>query len=103
MEDSLSKCLGDIAGDLQQMPPAVGILSIRLHVTPEGSVSDVDWLSDTLVPVPGAPVLALEGAAVEPPEDARQLILEVIIDNIAKLSFPKASGATRITIPFVFE
>ncbi len=85
------------------MPPAVGMLAIRLHVACEGAVESVDWLSDTLVPRPGAPVLALDGACVEPPEDARALILELIVEHIANLSFPEATGKTQITIPFVFE
>ena len=103
IEGPLNACLEDIGRDLQTMPPALGLLSIRLHVIEDGSVESIDWLSDTLIPVPGAPVLALDGACVEPPEDARALILEVVVDHIAKLSFPEAEGETEITIPFVFE
>ena len=69
------------------MPPAIGMLSIRIKVLEDGSVESLDWLSDTLVPIPGAPVLALDGASVEPPEDARQLILEVIVENLAEVGY----------------
>ena len=103
VKERLSECLESINDSLQTMPPAVGTLSIRLHVTPEGNVHSVDWLTDTLIPVPGAPVLALDGACVEPPEDARALILEVIVETIAKLDFPAAEAETQITIPFLFD
>jgi len=103
VQEPLAECMESISAELQQMPPATGMLAIRLHVLKDGSVESIDWLSDTLVPIPGAPVLALDGASVEPPEDARQLILEVIVEGIANLSFPKSSGDTEVTLPFVFE
>lgn len=103
VETHLNECLKDINVELQNMPPAVGTLSMRLHVSAEGEVESVDWLTDTLVPIPGAPVLALDGACVEPPEDARALILEVIVDNLAKLKFPASGDRSEITIPFLFE
>jgi len=103
VQGALSECLEKIGEELQQMPPANGMLSIRIKVLEDGSVESLDWLSDTLVPIPGAPVLALDGASVEPPEDARQLILEVIVENLAEVAFPKAEGATEITIPFLFQ
>ena len=103
VQGALSECLEKIGEELQQMPPAIGMLSIRIKVLEDGSVESLDWLSDTLVPIPGAPVLALDGASVEPPEDARQLILEVIVENLAEVAFPKAEGATEITIPFLFQ
>jgi Rps23 Pro-64 3,4-dihydroxylase Tpa1-like proline 4-hydroxylase len=103
IQSELGSCLEDIHEQFKNLPPAVGILSVRLHVTEDGEVESIDWLSDTLVPIPGAPVLALDGACVEPPEDARALILDMIVDHVAKLSFPKADGKTQITIPFVFE
>ena len=103
VQGALSECLEKIGEELLQMPPAIGMLSIRIKVLEDGSVESLDWLSDTLVPIPGAPVLALDGASVEPPEDARQLILEVIVENLAEVAFPKAEGATEITIPFLFQ
>eukprot|EP00466_Bigelowiella_natans_P016666 jgi/Bigna1/72438/fgenesh1_pg.19_\ len=76
---------------------------VRSHVTAEGVVESLDWLSDTLVPRPGAKVPALDGQCVEPPEDARFLILEAIWKSIAEVQFPEANGGTNITVPFIFE
>ena len=105
VEPPLAQCMQAIHDALASMPPATGTLSVRLTVNgPTGKVAHVDWLSDTLVPIPGAPVLALDGACVEPPEDARMLILETIVEHIAQAHFPSSEdGDTEVTVPFVFS
>mmetsp|Transcript_22074 Transcript_22074/g.32894 ORF Transcript_22074/g.32894 Transcript_22074/m.32894 type:complete len:394 (+) Transcript_22074:65-1246(+) len=89
--------------ELSLLPPATGTLCVKIQVSPSGAVEALDWLSDTVVPRPGAKVPALDGQCVEPPEDARFLILEAIWKSFAAIEFPEASGSTNITVPLIFR
>lgn len=67
-----------------------GLLSVRMNVTPSGTVSAVDVLSDT-TRVP------------KNEEKHRALLVRSIVKAMREWSFPKQKAGSRATIPFVFE
>lgn len=79
-------------------PPCVtGLLSMRLQVEPDGSVSSIDRLVDTLVVDPGQ---------LEPDADGdaeREGVATRIIEALSKAIFEKCDAPTQITIPFTFD
>ena len=78
-------------------PCVTGLLSMRLDVAPDGTVSAIDQLVNTLVVDPGQ----LEpGADVD---SARTNVSERIIAALQDATFPPCDEPTRITIPFTFD
>ena len=90
--EALEAALEPLYRELEQLPPALGILTVRLRIKRRGGApADVTPLSDTLVPVPPAD------------SDARAQLLEAVQRNLDAARFPAAAKDTRITLPFVFE
>ena len=91
--EALEAALEPLYRELEQLPPALGVLTVRLRVKRRGGApADVTPLSDTLVPV-----LPADG------DDARAQLLEAVQRNLDAARFPAAAKDTRITLPFVFE
>ena len=79
-------------------PPCVtGLLSMRLQVEPDGSVSSIDRLVDTLVVDPGQLEPGADGDA------EREGVATRIIEALSKATFEKCDAPTQITIPFTFD
>ena len=79
-------------------PPCVtGLLSMRLQVEPDGGVSAIDKLVDTIVVDPGQLEAGADG------EEARDGVAARIIEALSKAKFDKCDAPTQITIPFTFD
>lgn len=79
-------------------PPCVtGLLSLRVSVDADGSISAIDQLVDTLVVDPGQ----LEAGA--DPVEARAGVAKRIIAALTEAKFEPCEEATQITIPFTFD
>lgn len=92
----LNEALEEVFDTLEGAHPCTGTLTLRIDVRgADGSVSDVTFLADTLVPLPS---LDVEPSAV------RAEIQHVVKDCLAAAVFPEsASGDSSITLPIVFE
>ena len=82
----LTGALGGWLGDL----PIAGMMAMAIEVTPAGLVRGARVLSDT-TRVPQAD------------EPARRRVVRRIRAEVATWRFPRARGASRITLPLVFE
>lgn len=76
----------------------VGTLTLRLTVSgSDGSVTDVQFLADTLVPLPGE----------DPPSAVRAAVQHATRDFLSEAQFPVAaaggSADTCITLPIIFD
>ena len=90
---ALEAALEPLYRQLGELPPALGVLTVRLTVKRRGGApAALEALSDPLVPLPPA-----DGDAV------RAQLLAAVQDNLAAARFPAAAKDTRITLPFVFE
>lgn len=76
------------AQELAQLPPCAGTVVVRLHVAgASGAVQALDWLTDTLVPLPAAEYSAA---------DARGDVFEAVKRRLGGARFPTcAEGAWR--------
>eukprot|EP00798_Chlamydomonas_sp_ICE-L_P002375 gene2375-8682_t len=97
--DVLNTGLESLYEDLASLPQATGTLSVRLNVSGEnGAVTEVRWLADTLIPIPGSGLTQ---------EAVRAGIQHTIQEVMLQLTFPTPSavggGDTLITLPVVFE
>jgi len=70
--------------------PVAGALTLRFEVTPSGAPRAIRALADT----------TRTAAELEP---ERRRLVRAVLDRAAKLRYPRARGATRVTIPLVFE
>ena len=95
VSEGLQPSMGRISDEMPQ-PPVVGLLSVRLHVSPSGAVERLERLADTLVADPAQ----LEG---ESPAEARRRALGVIGEALQAASFAPCDEETRITLPLVFD
>ena len=94
---ALNACLDELYSALQQLPPVVGTVTLRLQVAPDGKVADVRWLANTLVARPqGVP-------PGEEPWEAVVATLACIAEHCFAARFPPSGGPTAVTLPFVFE
>lgn len=94
---ALNACLDGLYAALGTLPPAVGVVSLRLHVAgASGRVVDLHWLANTLVARP---------QAGEDPEDVCGATLATIAEHLLAAAFPPSAdgGDTHITLPFIFE
>lgn len=91
----LQASMGSIAEAMPQ-PPVVGLLSVRLHVSPSGAVERLERLADTLVADPAQ----LEG---ESPAEARRRALGIIGKALQAARFAPCDEETQITLPLVFD
>ena len=91
---SLTRCIEAIS------PPCVtGLLSIRLDIAPEGTVSKVDTLVDLLVVDPSQ----LQSATAADAPDARDRVVRTIQAELRKATFEPCDKPSQITIPFSFD
>lgn len=83
-----------------------GIITVRLHISgADGSVLGLEWVADTLVPLPAGPDL--------PPDQIRAAVQKLIQDTLmveiadgeGRAGFPpsKDGSDTFITLPIVFD
>lgn len=88
----------------QLLPAVLGTLTVRLTVSGgDGSVSDIQFLADTLIVRPGQLITDDEGEPL-PPSAARAAVQHAVRDGLAAAEFPVCeAGDTYITYPFVFE
>lgn len=93
---ALNACLEGLYAALAALPPAVGVVTLRLEVGPSGQPADIAWLANTLVARP---------QAGEEPQDVCDATLACIAEHLFGASFPASAdeGATAVTMPFVFE
>lgn len=92
--------LGDAlqrAYDAVGAPCVTGLLSMRLQVEPDGTVSAIDRLADTLVVDPGQ----LE--AGDDADAARDDVSARIVSALSEAQFEACDEPTTITIPFTFD
>jgi hypothetical protein len=86
----LDEAVAELVHAMGELGTWHGILSLSLKVTASGTTSAAAVLADTLVP--------LDGNSADAPR-IRRHALKVF----GALRFPKASGATRITLPLLFR
>mmetsp|Transcript_33891 Transcript_33891/g.54907 ORF Transcript_33891/g.54907 Transcript_33891/m.54907 type:complete len:274 (-) Transcript_33891:261-1082(-) len=91
---TLNAALEKLFAVLEELPSAIGTMTVRLTVEPNGSVSDLEWLTDTLIADP------LSGSSND---EVREAVITEIINHLASIDFPHADGITHITLPFSFE
>lgn len=94
---ALNACLVGLYAALGTLPPAVGVVTLRLRVAgATGRVADLHWLANTLVARP---------QAGEDPEDVCGVTLVAIAEHLLAAAFPPSAdgGDTHITLPFIFE
>ena len=87
---------------LADMPPATGILTIRLHVGgTDGVVQGLEWLADTLVPLPAGPDLPADQIRA----GIQILIRDALLAEGKSGRFPPSKNGedTFITLPIVFD
>jgi len=86
----LSARLPELDGVLADAPPLAGMLALAFEVSPAGSARNVRLLSDTTkVPTGHEP-------------DRRRLVAK-LRQTVAGWKFAKQRGASRVTLPLVFE
>jgi hypothetical protein len=93
---ALSSCVDELLKELAALPAVAGVLTLRLHVNGgDGVVSGVEFLADTLVPLPGA----------EEHQSTRADIQYLVQQQLLGAQFPAARNGqdTFITLPLVFE
>jgi hypothetical protein len=103
--DALNTALEPLLEALGDLPPVLGTLSLRFKVSgSDGSVSDVEFLADTLVVLPqgwtgqGYGEEGLSAAGV------RAAVQHTAKEHMLDASFPTCKeGDTLITLPLVFE
>ncbi|MGZ3651097.1 MAG: 2OG-Fe(II) oxygenase [Bdellovibrionota bacterium] len=86
----LDEAVGSLADSISSLGIWHGILSLRLAVSKSGGVSGVKILADTLVPVSGDPAHSA-------------LIRRNALAALNGLRFPRAKGASAITLPLLFR
>lgn len=71
------------------------MVTVALHIAPDGSLESLQWLSDTLIVSPEATDSPLEG---------RREILTAIGEGLAGLKLPASTdgGRSLVTLPLVF-
>ncbi len=77
------------AQELGELPPCVGTVVVRLHVAASGAVQDLEWLTDTLVPLPAAEYSA---------DDARADVFAAIRGRLGAAAFPACQGGARSAV-----
>lgn len=93
----LNAALDRVYGALEETPPVVGSLVVRLEVGGEdGRVRDLHWLTHTLVSRP---------QSGRDPQDAVDEVAACVAEHMLEAAFPpcKDGSDTLITVPFVFE
>ena len=99
---ALDAAMGDVMDVLADMPPAPGVLTVRLHVGgKDGTVQGLEWLADTLVPLPAGPDLPADQIRA----GIQILIRDALLADSKSGRFPlsKDGEDTFITLPIVFE
>ena len=82
------------AQELAQLPPCAGTVVVRLRVAgASGAVQALEWLTDTLVPLPAAEYSAA---------DARGDVFEAIMRRLGGARFPTCAEGARRTRPKTF-
>ncbi|GAX82162.1 hypothetical protein CEUSTIGMA_g9590.t1 [Chlamydomonas eustigma] len=102
---ALDDAMGDIMEILQDLPPATGILTIRLEVNgTTGEITKLEWLADTLIATPGPHGVPSDQVRA----GMQQVISETLLgsaDSPSNIRFPPSKDGTNteITLPIVFE
>ena len=77
--------------ELARLPPCAGTVVVRLHVSgASGAVQALEWLTDTLVPLPAAEYSAA---------DARDDVFEAVKRRLGGAQFPTCAEGARPTLP----
>lgn len=77
------------AQELGELPPCVGTVVVRLRVAAGGAVEGLEWLTDTLVPLP---------AAEYSTDDARADVFAAIRGRLSAAAFPACQGGARSAV-----
>ena len=83
-----------------------GILTVRLHVSgKDGSIIGLEWLADTLIPLPAGPDLPPDQIRAGAQKLIQDVLLGAITSSGGRDGFPpsKDGSDTFITLPIVFE
>jgi hypothetical protein len=105
--ESLNEALEPLLDALQELPPVLGTLSVRLVVSGlDGSVNDVVFLADTLVVLPQGWTGEGYGEDSLNEQQVRASVHHAVREYLMQGEFPVAGeeeGDTLITLPLVFE
>ena len=105
--ESLNEALEPLLDALQDLPPVLGTLSVRIVVSGlDGSVKDVEFLADALVVLPQGWTGDGYGEEGLSEQQVRALVHQTVRLGLMQGEFPVAGeeeGDTRITLPLVFE
>ena len=77
------------AQELGELPPCVGTVVARLRVAAGGAVEGLEWLTDTLVPLPAAEYSA---------DDARADVFAAIRRGLGAAAFPDCQAGARSAV-----
>jgi len=91
----LNEHLGGLYEALSELPPAVGTATVRLSVGPNGKMTGLEFLTNTVMIRP-------QGCTGDV-NDVRIDVLGCICDHLASIEWPESGGNTEITLPFVFD
>ncbi len=83
-------------------PPPPGVLTVRLQVSgADGSVVRLEWLADTLVPLPAGPDLPADQIRA----GIQQVLADALTGETERTGFPPSQDGsdTFITLPIVFD
>lgn len=100
----LNQALEPMFEQLQALPTVLGTITMRLSVSGEtGSVTNVEFLADTLVALPAAAADLGLGKGLLDGKTIRGAVQHTIRDHLLEARFPLcAEGDTTITLPLVF-
>ena len=94
-EPVLMDILPPLYETLGELPRARGVVAVRAHVRPDGTVERTEYTADSLVPAPG-------GEDANPTEIRDAIMLE-IAGTLMDATFPAAEEPSVITLPVVFD
>lgn len=102
--EPLNAVLEPMSEQLQALPSVLGTLSTRITVSGQtGSVTDVQFLADTLVAPPTAAEGPLGGGLLDA-STVRGAVQHTVVEHLKAAEFPQSEeGDTLITLPLVFD
>ncbi|GAQ82551.1 hypothetical protein KFL_001150120 [Klebsormidium nitens] len=92
---SLNAALEPLFEEVATFSPSTGTTTVRLTISGStGAVTDLEWLTDTLIEVPGG----------DEPGAVRDQVQRTIVRHLGGATFPTSDkGDTYLTMPFVFD
>lgn len=95
-EEAINEGMQNMMVHLAELPEATGTLVVRLTVSKTGEVSDLEFLTDTLVARPW-------DVRENDVSTARARIQVAVVTYFSQITYPESRGTTTITFPIIFS